>query len=507
MNEGLPHQISSKLHLYQIDHLISNSHSLDIEFCILDPSDPGAGKTFTTCALAKLKGRKLFIISPKLVVSSWFAIAALFDVTVLGVSNYEAIRVGKYYPTCKEYEKDIRVECPYIEVIKGDDTDFIWDLPDDVLLVFDEAHKGKNHITITSQLFISAKQIFIDFNEKYRNNPIGNLNDGPKMIILSATIVDKVECFRTAAYILGISQYGKHAYRVWLKSLQRTHPGMSQTHAIHQILFPRYGSRMRIRDIKACEATKDIFRNNDVLAEAYPMSPEAEQEIIAAYNEIDEAIQALKTKQFTETCPLTIILRARQRIEMLKVPTISMLAMEHLLSDRSVVLFINFNATRDNLFQILDDFVQKEFGSFVTFVHGGQDASDRAYNIEQFQNDKSRLMICNISAGSCAISLHDLHGNFPRTALISPPWSAIDLKQSLGRIYRANAQSDTIQRIVYCKGRVSPANPDGTGNDTTFNGDMGRKVGVEEIIAEALNKKLKTIEWLNNGDEEEVIHV
>ncbi len=74
------------------------------------------------------------------------------------------------------------------------------------------------------------------------------------------------------------------------------------------------------------------------------------------------------------------------------------------------------------------------------------------------------------------------------------------MKQRLGRFYRAGG-GDVIQRIIYCRGAVSPAGEINK-NDTTFNG-----AGVEELMAEKINEKLKNIELINNGDEIDLVEI
>ena len=480
---------------YQRVHLATIGKSFDENYCTIDSSDTGTGKTYIGSALLKWKDYNAFIICPKPAVETWFKVLDNFNVNISGISNYEAIKNGKYYNTLNMFRSDKRINCPYIKVIKEDKVDdFEWNLPAKTVIIFDEAHKGKNNITINSHLLASTKTI---------------LQQDIKILILSATITDKIDCFRIAAYLLGLAQYGKHAYRAWLRGLIPKYKGETQLQIIHRIVYPKYGSRMRIRDLKLSDNPRvsELFKENDLRAETYQMSPEAEQEIVNAYQDIEIAVTALKNKVKLETCHLTIILRARQRIEMLKVHTIILLAMEYLLDNKSVVIFVNFNDTVTNLFKALDDFVQTEFGSFITFIQGGQTVEERAYNIESFQSDRSRLMIVNIKAGGTCISIHDLNGTYPRVSLISPPFSSIELKQAIGRIYRAGALTNAVQRIIYCKGKVSPACPVGktTFGDTTFNSaDTGKRIGVEELIAENVNKKLNTIEWLNNGDDEEL---
>lgn len=474
---------------YQRIHLQQLSDSFDRHLCTIDSSDTGTGKTYTTSALCNIKNRSAFVICPKPVIGKWYKTLADFGARVLGVVNYESVKNGKYYASAEAFRDDKRVVCPYVRVVKdGRETDFEWDLPEDAVVVFDEAHKGKNHITINSQLLVSTK----------------NVRDGVKLLILSATITDNIECFRVAAYLLGLSQYGKHAYRVWLRQIAQRHPGVTTEEAIHLVMYPEYGSRMRIRDLKASEDefVRGLFKGNNVSAMCFDMSPTVEKEIADTHAHIEEVLEAIKNKQRVETCILTVLLRARQRLEMLRVPTLILLAMEHLLNGNSVVIFVNFTETITSLFQSLDKFVQDEFGSFITFIHKDQSAEERQYQVDSFQADRSRLMIASIRAGGQSIDMHDTHGNYPRVSIISPTWSSIDLKQSLGRIYRANARTNATQIIVYCKGKMSPAGPEGSVNDGTF-GAEGKRVSVEELIAASVNKKLKTIEWLNNGEDQD----
>jgi hypothetical protein len=498
---------------YQRNHVDIMYQLLQRLKCVSEPSDTGTGKTFTTCALGLITDRPLFISCPKQVVETWFDVADLFGIVLLGVTNYESGKNGKYYDQVETYQDDKRVECPYIKITKDPDTGepiFDWDLPNNAIIIFDEVHKGKNSLTINSQFISSARKI-LD-----RTAVPGNPAQGVKCIILSATITDSIENFRTVAYLLGIAQETKHAYKAWIKSLkprkiqENNMPERDETtiEILYRTVYPEYGHRMRIRDLLADpdDIVRRLFLHDDVRAETYEMSEEIEREITNAYERIDAAITDLKNKQIGEEHPLTIILRARQRIEMLKVPTFVLQAMEELWNNRSVVIFVNFTETLEQIFKDMDDFVQNDCESFIAVIKGGQTSADRKYNINAFQTDKARLLIANIKAGGVAVSLHDLNGNFPRTSFISPTWSSIELKQVLGRIRRAGAKTSTRQRIIYCKGKTSSAG-NAKGSDTTFvdNSDPTKRIGVEELVAKAVNEKLRTIEWLNNGDENELL--
>jgi SNF2 family DNA or RNA helicase len=87
-------------------------------------------------------------------------------------------------------------------------------------------------------------------------------------------------------------------------------------------------------------------------------------------------------------------------------------------------------------------------------VHGQQTPKEREQNISDFQADKERVIILNIRSGGVGVSLHDLNGNHPRVSLISPSWSAQDVVQAVGRVWRAGSKSSSLQKIVYCANTI-----------------------------------------------------
>ena len=81
-----------------------------------------------------------------------------------------------------------------------------------------------------------------------------------------------------------------------------------------------------------------------------------------------------------------------------------------------------------------------------------------------------------VQAGGTGLSLHDLNGKHPRVSLISPNFSAVDLKQVLGRVHRAGAKSTAVQKIVFA-------------NDT-----------VEMRVCRAVRKKLNNLDLINDDE-------
>ena len=124
----------------------------------------------------------------------------------------------------------------------------------------------------------------------------------------------------------------------------------------------------------------------------------------------------LEAKQRGENNKL-IMLQLQQefmRIEIFKIPTFVELAKDYLENGFSIAIFVNYTVTLELL--------AKEFNT-TSIIKGGQNMTDRDKIIQDFQDNKSRIIICNIRAGGIGISLHDVNGNHPRVALISPTYS------------------------------------------------------------------------------------
>ena len=167
------------------------------------------------------------------------------------------------------------------------------------------------------------------------------------------------------------------------------------------------------------------------------------------------------------TVALGRLIRAKQRIELLKIPTFIEIIEDGLENNFSVVVFVNYKETQDQLLFRLKTSCR---------ISGGQTMEEREANIHRFQSNESRIIVSTIQAGGVGISLHDLDGHFPRMSVISPTWSGQDLIQTLGRIHRAGAKSPVIQKIVYC----------------------AKSYEVE--ICKLIEKKLKNISAINDGD-------
>jgi superfamily II DNA or RNA helicase len=402
-------------------------------------------------AACKILGLQPIIICPKSIIAQWKRIATYFDIINSIVINYELIKRGKMYDLSGN-----KIKCPFIKIIHNKDKNLTESIEfnindiDKKIFIFDEVHKCSNLDSDNCMLLISAKKTNI------------------KILLLSATISDFPEKFKPFFYILNFINpdqvknmnidYKKYIAIVE-KWIQRDYKPMVR---IHNMLYPDRASRVRI------DVLGDMFPDTQITATPYTMSKKRTDEIEKEYKILAEELDIIKSKKNKDKInPLTITIRTHQKIEILKIPTFIELANDFLHNGYSVVIFVNFTQTLKTLAEMmLTDSV----------VYGEQDYNDRLRIIEEFQENKTRLIILNIKAGGIGISLHDIMGGHPRVSLISPTWSSLDLVQALGRIHRAGGKTKSLQRIIYAA-------------DT-----------VEERISDKLRIKLKNINSINNGD-------
>jgi SNF2 family DNA or RNA helicase len=451
--------MQDKLLKYQVPHFFQMEEILKIKKCALDASDTGTGKTYVAIALASTLKLMPFVICPKSVIPNWIHVAESLGVKLFGIANYELLKGCKYYTPDLE-----KVDCPYIDKYKildpkdtnKDDSqrkvinDFCFSLPDNVLVIFDEAHRCKNHQSITSRLLLSIHR------------------SQCKVLLLSATITDKIDCFKPFGIIFGFYD-DMNKFKMWLRKVKKAQAIEHKIKSIpeeqiplaiiHSKIFPEFGSRMKIKELGS------MFPSNQILSQSYMSNnKEAIQE---QYDIIKDAFEDLKNKERRSQALGQLIL-ARMKIEMLKVPIMLDIIEEALDSNYSVAVFVNY---KESMY-----YLAHYFNDSNCLIHGGQTMEARQDSIDAFQNNKSKIIISIIQAGGVGISLHDIHGGHPRMSVISPTWSGQDMQQVLGRIHRAGSQSPALQRIVWVA--------------ETY----------EERICELIQQKLTTISGINDYD-------
>mgnify|MGYP003705951377 CR=1 FL=1 len=430
LNENIDKDIQKLLLDYQVLHVQNLVSCLKKKNIVLDTSDTGCGKTY--CALATCKQLDLqpIIFCPKTIISNWKKIAKIFKVKPLFVCNYETIRNSKYYINGK------RKKCPYIRYVKSKKY-YIWkNINKNHIFIFDEVHFCRNKSTLNGKLLASTK--------KY------------KSILLSATLIDDLKSFQIFTYLLG-----------WCDDLKKTKSYLSAetknfTNAkyICEKLYPKYASRIAISDLG------DRFPQNSISVDSY--DDENVELINEEYNKLKNYYKQFEAKvEDRKSTLLSDITFSRQRIELYKIGILVDLAKQYLENKYSVVIFVNFSKS----IKLLSSLLKTN-----CVIWGKQTLEERERNIDLFQDNKEKVIICNIRAGGQSINLHDVKGGHPRVSLLIPSYSSTQLLQALGRIHRAGSKSPATQKVIFCSGTI------------------------EDSISERLEKKMKYLKEINDND-------
>lgn len=382
-----------------------------------DGSDTGTGKTIIALTLAYRLGLTPLVICPKAVVPSWREWAEKFDFKGFEVINYERIRLGK----SPWYKKKGRYRGEFTNI-----------LPETNIIIFDEDHRCKSHKSENSKLMIAAK------------------TGGIPTLCLGATSCTNPIEMRALGYVLDMHR-SDNWWNWCLKNgcKKGTFGGLvfqgykSVLKRIHEHIYEQgRGSRISIRDLPP-----GTFPETMIVSDGYDLGQN--DEVDAIYKEMATELKELEDlKNPEEDIPLTVQLRARQEVELLKVPVFEELARDAYEEGNSVVIFINFRATLEALLKRLSGLCS------LSMVYGTQDEATRDLEVRKFQKDENRICLCMTQAGGTGLSLHDQNGDYPRVALISPSFSAIDLRQALGRVHRATGKSPSIQKIIFASDTV-----------------------------------------------------
>lgn len=448
---------SDELYEYQHDHTKLLIAAITEHNTVIDASDTGTGKTHCSIIAAKNINYNIVVICPKSVIPSWRRAGELhgYNITDSGSSfrsKKKSIK-SKFWMFVSNYEQFKNGNTPFLNV--GYDTEdkpvYEWDFPGETLLIVDECHRAKNHKTQNS------KMLYAGFRE---NIP---------MFLLSATLIDRVIYMYTVGFLTGL--YSSHMeFKQWVKNRQfdvRNNPDTTNKHqsiqdsclkALHKHIFPIRGSRMSVAQLGK------LFPENLIIYEPCVIGSE-NKEIQKIYRKMIKRIEKIMEAKGSSQCMLTVLIRARQAAELMKVAIIAELVEDAIEEGKSAVVFMNFNDSIEQLAVTLK----------TDCVITGDNPEDRQQLIDKFQRNESRVIICNSAAGGEGISLHDTDGKYPRISFIVPSWSAMATKQCLGRIARAGAKSKCIQKILYCSDSI------------------------EETVVELIKQKISNINMINDG--------
>lgn len=385
----------------------------------LNSSETGTGKTLMSVELAReLAPPAVLVVCPKAVIIPWQRAFEEQGLPVPGVVNYELLRTGNTQWAARSAKKT-----------------FSFRLPPGALVIWDESHKLKNWQSLNCAMAMSS------------------IRAGHRSLFLSATpFRDPTEM---KAHGVGLRLFSEHMYWEWA-----TKAGCCKDDW-GKLYFPEdsEAATERLADISRQLYADRAYRlTRRDLGEHFskcsidwtPRDFGDSGKIAKALSAVQDAFDDLLNRKLSDgPSPeyITRLLRARQEVELLKLPGIAEQAGEGLEEGMSIFITLCFRESVSAL--------RKLFGDLpVSIVQGGQSQTVRQAEVDRFQRGETRICVANIAAGGVGISLHDEHGGRPRLALISPSYDEKELRQALGRVDRAAAKTDTIQRIMVAAGTV-----------------------------------------------------
>lgn len=444
-----------------------------------DFSDCGVGKTYVSAYVASTLKMPTLVICPKIICSAWHKAFEHFN-DLVSVIGYEKLRTGRTpfgkwvgripkqaINKCQScqcvvnelaptpcYAHPLGIHCLAPAKTRGRKGRFEFS-PEIKLIIGDEAHRFSGLDSENAEMLVGARRQDI------------------KILLLTATPATSPLGLRAIGYALDL--HGLHDYYQWaarngcrkippLPGIRWAVGAERQIEIMKEIrnqIIPARGIRVRVADIPN-------FPERTINPELYDI--EENKQIDELYKTMAAPLQQLAKTMESDKAPehpLTKILRARQKIELLKVPVVEELASDYRAKGHSVAIFVNFEQTRRELMTRL---------KIHCSIHGGQDNKSRDAAIELFQNNSERVIVVNNEAGGVGLSLHDTHGGHLRIGLVMPNFSAVSMRQIFGRLHRDGGKSPCAYRVIFAARTV------------------------EEKVWKAVSAKMRNLDALNDSD-------
>lgn len=440
----------------------------------VDCSDTGTGKTFVAVAVMSALKLPTLVVVPKISITSWGRVAEMFG-EQFSIINYEQLRTGntdfgqwenqagvnagrQSYHLCQCCQQRVDIRNPSqcyahplgIHCVEEKKKSIRYGRfefhPAVKAVVFDEVHRCGGMDSLNAEMLIATKRQRI------------------KTLGLSATLACDPMKLRALGYSLDL--HNDKFDDPWRRGAKTLVPNFHRWAAQHgcRKIPPLPGIRWAVsaerqktimagiraqiipeRGVRVTTAEIPGFPERQITAELYDL--EQNGQIDKLYREMEGALNALDVKAAGDKAPdhpLTIFLRAHQRVELLKVPVAVELTQDALEKGLSVGIFVNFSQTIDELSRRLG----------CSDIIDGRDLCDRQGVIDRYERDEARLVLVNSEAGGICVSLQDVRGVFPRMGFVFPGFKATTILQVFGRFHRDGGKSKCFYRVILAANTV-----------------------------------------------------
>ena len=399
----------------------------------LNASGMGSGKTFCAAAGARELGMRPVVLARKTALNCpWREVLGRFGYLPheIVVANPELVRYGK--SGLGTWEKVGRKER------------FVWRLPQNSLLIWDEIHSASGSSSQLGEMLMATKEQKIP------------------VLGLSATAANSPMKMKALGYLLDLHQWDdfySFCYKFGCESgtygleftcglpwhFRKKEEGKAELYRlqvqmmqkIHDLIFQNgRGCRILTSEIPG-------FPENTIIPVA--LDYENTDSINRIYQEMQAELSTLSAKEARGVQGRAVMIRAKQRAELEKVPEIVEMVRNDIEEGMSVPIFVTH---RETVIALAERLKTK------CIVWGDQKSAERDKAIADFNADRERKIICTMGAGSESISLHDLNGDYPRGAIIIPGFFAEQVMQASARHARQGSKTKAQTRFLFGRGTI-----------------------------------------------------
>jgi hypothetical protein len=510
----IPEELRRHLNEHQSHGAALGIAAMESHGGFLNYDGTGAGKTRQILTLAHAsaqKGRKVLIVAPKGVLKSDFNKGTYSgsykgDAAAMGVqarlnNGTEPLEAGKIHLTTYDALAKIKDKI-------GPDTD----------LIYDESHAMKNPDS-------KRAERGREMSQKARGVAYFTATPGDKAQHIEH--LHRAGVFGTAGKTatfekLGLELYDQHIGRGQFVKTWRVKPGLKSPDG-----KVTGGAEVQRRlDGLMSQLTKDGLAVRRELSldgvnfntDHVPLTPEQHAEMESVYN------HALET---TDGNKAVALMASRMHQEHMKIPHMVEQVKRDLAAGRQPVVFAaRVNDTGDEDGDDLGNEAKAALASggfkspgtipalksallaagvpaeHIAELHGeAKEKPEKAMG--RFQDGKAKIMLATIQSGGTGINLDDTKGDSPRSVhIMTPPFSANDMAQAIGRVHRLNTKSASNVHAVLSDSNIDAWNAAIMHAKMTTQGaivgDETKKLAQKMGAYDSIPEETEPFEWGNS---------